>query len=161
MADPDPLLAWLYLQQGVQAVEEALSATMEEHCGCTLSEHAALYRLKTAADQRLSMAELAELLAISPSGVTRLVDRLVRRGWVTRVQLPGNRRTVCATLTDEGLRMLQGTTMVVYWQAVHSHFESTLDADDIAAVTRIGRKMLEAHGRWDAKRFAPVDPASD
>ena len=158
MADPDPLLAWLYVQQGVQAVEEALSATMEEHCGCTLSEHAALYRLKVAEDRRLTMAELSELLSISPSGVTRLVDRLVRRGWVAREQPPDNRRTVWAVLTEEGLRVLTGTTMVVYWQAVHEHFESTMDAEDIAAVTRIGRKMLEAHGRWDAKRFAPGSP---
>jgi DNA-binding MarR family transcriptional regulator len=150
MADPDPLLAWLHLSQGVKAVEEALSATMEEHCDCTLSEHAALYRLK---DRRLTMAELSEQLSLSPSGVTRLVDRLVRRGWVEREQPPGNRRTVCAKLTEEGRRMLQGTTMVVYWQAISRHFESTLDADDLAAVTRIGRKMLQAHGRWDERRF--------
>jgi DNA-binding MarR family transcriptional regulator len=94
------------------------------------------------------------LLSISPSGTTRLVDRLVKRGWVERVQPPDNRRTVCATPTEEGLRMLQGTTMVVYWQAVNQHFESILDSDDIAAAARIGRKMLEAHGRWDEKRFA-------
>ena len=155
MADPDPLLAWLCLHQGVKAVEEALSATMEEHCDCSLAEHAALYQLK---DQRRSMADLSEQLSLSPSGVTRLVDRLVRRGWVERVQPPGNRRTVCAVLTDDGRRMLQGTTMVVYWQAVSTHFESTLDADDLAAVTRIGRKMLEAHGRWDGGRFAPGSP---
>jgi DNA-binding MarR family transcriptional regulator len=90
--------------------------------------------------------------------VTRLVDRLVRRGWVERAQPPGNRRTVYAVLTDEGLRMLQGTTMVVYWQAVSEHFESTMDADDLAAVARIGRKLLEAHGRWDGRRFAPGSP---
>lgn len=155
MPEIDPLYAWLHVQQGVQAVEEALSATMEERCGCTLNEHAALYRLKTAADGRLTMAELSELLSISPSGVTRLVDRLVRRGWVAREQPPDNRRTVRAVLTEEGLRVLTGTTMVVYWQAVHEHFESTLDAEDLAAAARIGRKMLEAHGRWDAKRFAP------
>ncbi|HTI26288.1 MAG TPA: MarR family transcriptional regulator [Kutzneria sp.] len=154
MADHDPLLAWLYIQQGVKAIEEALSAIMEEHCGCTLSEHAALYRLKSAKDRRLTMAELSELLSISPSGTTRLVDRLVKRGWVERVQPPDNRRTVFATPTEEGLRMLQGTTMVVYWQAVNQHFESVLDADDVAAAARIGRKMLEAHGRWDEKRFA-------
>ena len=155
MAETDPLLAWLYVQQGVKAVEEALSATMEEHCGCTLSEHSALYRLKSAEQGRRTMAELSELLSISPSGVTRLVDRLVRRGWVARHQPPDNRRTVWAVLTDEGLRVLTGTTMVVYWQAVNEHFESTMDPDDIAAAARIGRKMLEAHGRWDAKRFAP------
>ncbi|EWM16790.1 MULTISPECIES: MarR family winged helix-turn-helix transcriptional regulator [unclassified Kutzneria] len=155
MADPDPLLAWLYLQQGVKTIEESLSATMEEHCGCTLSEHSTLYRLKTAKDQRLTMAELSELLSISPSGVTRLVDRLVRRGWVERVQPPDNRRTVCAVPTEEGLRVLQGQTMVVYWQSVNRHFESILDAEDLAAAARIGRKMLEANGRWDEKRFAP------
>lgn len=150
MDDPDPLLAWRCLSQGVEAVEDALSATMEEHCDCTLGEHAALYRLR---DQRLTMAELADQLSLSPSGVTRLVDRLVRRGWVAREQPPGNRRTVCVVLTDEGLRALQGTTTVVYWQAVSRHFESTLDADDLAAAARIGRKMLAAQGRWDEKRF--------
>jgi hypothetical protein len=57
--------------------------------------------------------------------------------------------------TEEGLRVLQGQTMVVYWQSVNRHFESILDAEDLAAAARIGRKMLEANGRWDEKRFAP------
>ena len=36
------------------------------------------------------------------SNVTRIVDKLVRRGWVTRDTCPENRRKVDITITEEG-----------------------------------------------------------
>ena len=41
---------------------------------------------------RPRMLDLAELLGMTQSGVTRLVDRLIGRGWVMREQPPGNAR---------------------------------------------------------------------
>ncbi|AHI00245.1 MarR family transcriptional regulator [Kutzneria viridogrisea] len=154
MVNREALLAWLYLQQGVDAVQDAVGRDLERVAGCTLHEHVTLYRLKVAPEQRLTMAELAELLAVSPSGVTRLVDRLVRRGWITRYQPPDNRRTVYAVLAEPGLKVLREHSQREYRRSVAEHFTSTLDEGDVEHLARIGRKLLESHGRWDAKRFA-------
>src|ERR1041384_6971341 len=114
MIEPsDALLAWLYAHQGVEAAQAAMSERMEAVAGCSLLEHSALYRLKMNGG-RLRMLDLSDLLAVSPSGVTRLVERLVKRGWVAREQPPDNRRLVIAVLTPEGEEACVGTTARVY-----------------------------------------------
>ncbi|MEU4807302.1 MarR family transcriptional regulator [Actinosynnema sp. NPDC023587] len=148
----DEMLAWLYAQQGVDAVRVAMGGRVEASAGCSLLEHEALYRIDK--DGRLPMSELSELLAVSPSGATRLVERLVRRGWVERSQPPDNRRVVYAALTDEGRQVLHDTTAPTYRAAVAQEFAAPLNDRDIADLKRIGRKLLEAHGKWDAQRFA-------
>ncbi|CCH28280.1 MarR family transcriptional regulator [Actinosynnema sp. NPDC047251] len=148
----DEMLAWLYTQQGVDAVRVAMSGRVEASAGCSLLEHEALYRIDMGG--RLPMSELSELLAVSPSGVTRLVERLVRRGWVERSQPPDNRRVVYAALTDEGRHVLHDTTAPTYRAAVAEEFAGPLNDRDVADLKRIGRKLLEAHGKWDAQRFA-------
>ncbi|MEU5693755.1 MarR family transcriptional regulator [Actinosynnema sp. NPDC020468] len=147
----DALLAWLYVQQGVDAVRVAMGARMEA-VGCSLPEHEALYRIDM--NGRLPMSELAELLAVTPSGVTRLVERLVARGWVRRYQPPENRRVVFAELTQEGVAVLEGITGPAYRAAVEEGFTTVLTDRDVADLRRVGRKLLEAHGKWDARRFA-------
>ena len=149
----EAIYAWLYTQQGVEAVSDALDRRMESVAGCSLLEHSALYRLRMN-DGRLRMLELAELLAISPSGVTRLVERLVKRGWVVREQPPDNRRLVYAVLTDVGEAMVAETTGRVYREALAEEFTALLSDRDVADLKRIGRKLLEGHGRWEARRFA-------
>ncbi|MBW4719346.1 MarR family winged helix-turn-helix transcriptional regulator [Saccharothrix obliqua] len=149
----DELLAWLYMQQGVDAVRVAMGERVEAVAGCSLLEHEALYRIDMAG--RLPMSELSELLAVSPSGTTRLVERLVRRGWVERSQPPDNRRVVFALLTDAGREVLRATTAPTYRAAVAEEFAGTLSGRDIADLKRIGQKLLQAHGKWDARRFAP------
>jgi len=46
-------------------------------------------------------ATLAELLEIKPITVTRLIDRLVDAGWVTRVPDPDDRRAIQLHLTQK------------------------------------------------------------
>ena len=65
-----------------------------------------LERLAGAPDRRLRMAELADLLVVSRSGVTRAVDRLARQGLVTRQPCDWDLRGTYATITREGLARL-------------------------------------------------------
>ncbi|WNV82509.1 MarR family transcriptional regulator [Umezawaea sp. Da 62-37] len=149
----DALLAWLYAHQGVEAAQAAMSERMEAVAGCSLLEHSALYRLKMNGG-RLRMLDLSDYLSVSPSGGTRLVERLVKRGWVAREQSADNRRLVFAVLTAEGRRVLEQTTAAAYRDTVAAAFSDHLNDRDVADLKRIGRKLLEAHNRWDAQRFA-------
>ncbi len=49
-----------------------------------------------------SAAQLADGLHMSPPAVTKLVDRLLRKGMVTRRENPDDRRSVEISLTDSG-----------------------------------------------------------
>jgi DNA-binding MarR family transcriptional regulator len=52
------------------------------------------------------MAELADSVLLSRSGVTRLVDRLEREGLIVRDNCASDGRGLYAVLTDEGEAML-------------------------------------------------------
>jgi DNA-binding MarR family transcriptional regulator len=55
---------------------------------------------------RLRMCELAEAVVLSPSGLSRRVDRLEREGLVTRERAERDARNVEARLTANGRRLL-------------------------------------------------------
>jgi MarR family 2-MHQ and catechol resistance regulon transcriptional repressor len=68
----------------------------------------ALLRLARTPGHRLRMSELASsMTSITPSGLTRLVDRLEDEGLVRREQCPSDRRGSFAALTDEGLERVE------------------------------------------------------
>lgn len=84
-----------------------LDADLVRECDMTLAEYEVLIHLAEAPDRRRRMNELAELARLSPSGLTRRFDALVRRGWVTRERCDDDRRGVIAQLTDVGLERVR------------------------------------------------------
>ena len=56
-------------------------------------------------DDGMPMNEVADKLHCDPSNVTGIVDRLERRGLITRRQLETDRRVKLLVLTPEGRRM--------------------------------------------------------
>jgi DNA-binding MarR family transcriptional regulator len=63
---------------------------------------AILLPLAEARDGFLAMHDLARRAHLTPSGLTRRVDRLAEHGWVTRRGCPRDRRVAYAVLTDAG-----------------------------------------------------------
>lgn len=58
------------------------------------------------AEQPRRMMDLAQLLGIEKAALTGLVHRAERRGLVERAAVPGDRRVVHVTLTDDGVRAM-------------------------------------------------------
>lgn len=89
-----------------------LEADLMEAHGLPLAWYYVLSRLLEADQHQLRMSELADQVMLSPSGLTRLVDRLVEEGLVERIQVTGDGRGFYAGLTDVGysrLREASGT----------------------------------------------------
>lgn len=61
-----------------------------------------LLALEDAPGRRLKMTDISARTVLSPSGVTRLIDRMVRLGYVQREQHDADRRCTWAILTEEG-----------------------------------------------------------
>ncbi len=104
----------------------------------TLAEFEVLQHLSEAEHHRLRMNELADLARLSPSGLTRRFDALVRRGWVTRERCDDDRRGVLAQLTDTGLERVTSA------QPVHARGEKAyfFDVLEPKAVASLGKMML-------------------
>jgi MarR family transcriptional regulator, 2-MHQ and catechol-resistance regulon repressor len=61
-----------------------------------------LIRLARTPGDRLRMSDLAAQASLTPSGLTRAVDRLQQQGLVTRQVCPEDRRGAFAVLTEAG-----------------------------------------------------------
>lgn len=63
-----------------------------------------------AGDGVLPSSTLADHLGVSPSTITRMIDRLVSKDLVTRLATPQDRRQVHVTLTPSGQQLMQRVT---------------------------------------------------
>ena len=74
----------------------------------TLAQYRTLVVLQARGPQ--SLLQLAEELQVVPSTATRMCDRLVRKGLITRGSVEGNRREVELSVTDEGAAIVNLVT---------------------------------------------------
>lgn len=93
----------LFTNLATRALDEALS---EAHA-ISVKEFDVLITLFNAPDGQLRMAELAEKVVLSASGVTHLVTRLERDGLVQRIVDERDRRSFFAALTPAGNQRLR------------------------------------------------------
>jgi DNA-binding MarR family transcriptional regulator len=66
-----------------------------------------LAMLSEAPEHRMQLCELAEILRLSRSGLTRRMDGVVKAKFVERVSAETDRRTAYAHLTDKGYTFLR------------------------------------------------------
>jgi MarR family 2-MHQ and catechol resistance regulon transcriptional repressor len=110
--DDDRLtLAGLLMESSV-GLRARLGRRLEDECGVSLQWFDLLIRLARSPDHRLRMADLAAQTMLTPSGLTRAVDRLEENGLIVRTACPSDRRGAFAVLTDEGLRRVRAAMPV-------------------------------------------------
>jgi DNA-binding MarR family transcriptional regulator len=101
------LAAWRGMLQMHAQITQLLDAQMRTEHGLSVSSYEVLMFLADAPDRRLRMAEIADRVLLSRSGLTRLVDRLVQLSYVTRCAAEDDGRGAYAELTDAGLEQFQ------------------------------------------------------
>lgn len=99
--DDVEMTAWRAYVETYADLEAMLDAHLKPH-GLNLGDYQVLVYLSEAPNQSLRMCDLAERLHLSPSGLTRRLDGLVRAMWVAREASDGDRRVMLAVLTDAG-----------------------------------------------------------
>ncbi|MDP8204558.1 MAG: MarR family transcriptional regulator [Candidatus Tenebribacter mawsonii] len=70
----------------------------------------ALLRFLYKANKPLRMREIARMYEISNAKVTRVLNKLVKMGFVERYHSDDDRRSWFARITDEGLKMAENTS---------------------------------------------------
>lgn len=107
VTDPDTAQAlklWVVLARAHRAIGAHAAAHAGRH-GLTLAEFGALEALYHRGDMLLS--DLQRRILVSSGGITFLVDRLTRKGLVTRRRCTDDRRARFASLTADGDRLVQ------------------------------------------------------
>lgn len=93
---------WRRFVETHAAIVRKLDDDLRAQSGLTLSAFEVLYELVRAPGNRRRMAELADRLLFTRSGVTRVVDRLERDGLVERRGCTSDGRGIYAILTEQG-----------------------------------------------------------
>ena len=154
--------AWLNLLQTYAVVSAKIEADLDAACDLSLAEHEVLLRLAHAQDGQLRMFDLSELLLLSKSGITRLIDRLEKRGLVSREMSEQDRRVIHARLSEQGRAVVESAKPVMA-RSVDRAFSAHLSDADIAALRTALKNVLEGNHSWAEHRCSAVyaqDPAS-
>jgi MarR family 2-MHQ and catechol resistance regulon transcriptional repressor len=84
-----------------------LSAALVASHGLTINDYGCLLLLHRAGEDGLRRIDLANQLQLSPSGITRLLDRLEDQGLVGKGECKSDARVSYAILTDAGHEKLR------------------------------------------------------
>lgn len=112
----------------------------------SLREFDVLITLFNASDRRLGMTELAQRVMLSPSGLTRLVERLERAHLVERQHDSRDARSFRTVLTDEGLQRLD-EARTTHNAIIRGHFTDRLNEGELRKLGAIWSKVL-ANQHW-------------
>ena len=123
-------------------LERLLDEDLRAEHDLSLPEYDALLQLAEAPGRRLRMHQLADRVLLSRSGVTRLIDRLVRDGSVERDPCLSDARGAEAVLTAAGLERLRNAA-VTHLRGIREHFIDAIDPTDLQSVGRAMRDVLE------------------
>jgi DNA-binding MarR family transcriptional regulator len=127
------LRAWQALLHAHHQVTRKLDAELREEHRLPLGAYDVLLRLARAPEQRLRMTELAEKVLLSPSGLTRVVDRLVADGLVRRDRFQGDARVTMARLTSRGRQRLRRAART-HLRGIREHFSGRLSQAQLRSV---------------------------
>lgn len=131
--DRPRLAAWRAFLIAHARTVEAIGRDLAEAGTLPLSWYDVLIALYEAPDRRLRMHELAAAVLLSPSGLSRLVDRLEARGLLERQPCSEDRRCQFAVLSDMGLDALR-RTWPTYAAGIARHFGERLSDAEVDAL---------------------------
>ena len=94
------------LLRTADAIKRSLAQVIEPH-GITPQQYNVLRILRGAAPEGLPTLTIGERMVEQTPGVTRLIDRLERKGLVARTPCPKDRRRVFCQITPKGLDLLE------------------------------------------------------
>jgi MarR family 2-MHQ and catechol resistance regulon transcriptional repressor len=110
-----------------------------------------LIRLARSPGSELRMSELAAQASLTPSGLTRSVDRLQEQGLVARRVCPEDRRGAFAVLTPAG-QALMDRAIPEHLAHINEVLSSLFTAEEEAALSHLLRRLrdhlFEAGGEW-------------
>jgi MarR family transcriptional regulator, 2-MHQ and catechol-resistance regulon repressor len=152
--DPRLTLAGLFAES-FTGLRAELDQRLRKERGLSLARFVLLLRLARSPDRRLRMSDLADQTNLTPSGLTRAIDRLEAAGLVQRVACLDDRRGAYAALTDTGLDRVT--------EAVEAHlghldeaFMSVLAEGEQDDLERILRKLRDQVNPGAARPPEPI-----
>ena len=142
--DDEEMKAWRGLVEVFQQLDASLEADLVTAQGLTNGDYAVLVNLSESEHHRMRMCDLAGLLHLTPSGLTRRLDGLVKQGFVARDPAPDDRRVIYAALTAKGFQKLERAAPI-HVDGVRRHL---LDNMSRSQIRQLGAVLSAVRKRW-------------
>lgn len=122
--------AMLAVMKTADVIRRRIAGVMEPH-GVTMQQYNVLRILRGAGPDGIPTLAIGQRLIEETPGITRLLDRMELRNWVSRIRSHKDRRVVYAAITETGLSVLDA-------------IEPELAAFDAAALPMLGTSELDS-----------------
>ena len=132
--------AWTRLLRAHAATTRLVSASLQAEHGLSINDYEALALLAQADDRRLKRVDLARRLALTPSGVTRLLEGLEDAGLVARAACATDLRVTYAELTDAGVERLESASCG-HVRSIRALLEAHLSAAELDELVELLGKL--------------------
>ena len=123
--DDDALGAWRAFLTAHAHVTRAISRDLTDARLPDLTWYDLLWALYRQPERRLRVNELAREVVLSPTAMSRFVDRVEAAGYVRREPDPADRRALQVAITDEGIALLR-RMWPIYRAGIERHFTAFL-----------------------------------
>ncbi|HEY6772201.1 MAG TPA: MarR family winged helix-turn-helix transcriptional regulator [Solirubrobacterales bacterium] len=134
------------LSAAYSTLTRELSASLVEKHGLTINDYGCLLLLSRAGEDGMRRIDLANELRLSPSGITRLLDRLEDQDLVGKGACKEDARVSYAILTESGLAKLREAAPV-HIEDIERQLGDVLDEDEMRTLTELlGRIGGESPG---------------
>ncbi|MFE9424068.1 MarR family winged helix-turn-helix transcriptional regulator [Kitasatospora sp. NPDC006697] len=133
--DEQEMAAWRGFLAASNLVGRRLEQQLKDDAGLSHMQYEILVHLSAAPGRALRMAELADRLVTSKSGLTYQVAQLEKAGLVGRRSCPSDVRGVFAYLTDQGMDALREAAPG-HVAAVREALIDVLDREQLAVVAQ-------------------------
>lgn len=139
--DPRLTLAGL-LAESWSGLEGYFERGLQREHGMSSQWFVLLLRIARSPGHRLRLNVLARQTGMSPSGLTRALQRLERADLARRVACPDDRRGAFAEITDHGMRTLLPAVRT-HLQDLDQSLLSSLTPDEQTELSRLLRKIRD------------------
>lgn len=145
---------WTGFLQTHAALARELDAELRAAHGLPLTDFEILLWLGNRPCERIRMAALADIALLSPSGLSRAVERLESRGLVRREPCLEDRRGAFTTLTEAGVELVR-TAGATHAACIRRSFLARLTPEERQALASVWERVLAGRERPGACGIAP------
>lgn len=130
------------------ALTRELNAALVASHGLTINDYGCLLLLSRSGVEGMRRIDLANELQLSPSGITRLLDRLEEQGLVGKGACKEDARVSYAVLTDAGLDKLE-EAWPEHVDAVERRVGSVLSEEEIQTLVELLGRLSSSDASCD------------
>ena len=131
--------AWESLFRAQVAVMRTLAAEFPTR-DISFNEYDVMFNLTRQPNRELRLRDLNRHVLLTQPSVSRLVDRLVSRGFVAKCPEPNDARGTIIRLTDEGYDMFRRVA-VEHIKTINARVGSRLDQAELEQLTELCDKL--------------------